>query len=148
MYRHILIPTDGSPLSMKAARAGAKLAKQLNAKVTTVYVIPPYAPPSGAEMIVYRELFSEKAYLAGMKEHAEKAVKKVTAAVEKESVSCDTSACIGRSPWQAIIESAKDKDCDLIVMASHGRRGIAGLILGSETQKVLTHSKTPVLVCR
>ena len=148
MYKHILIPTDGSPLSMKAAKAAAKLAKQLKAKVTALYVIPPYTPPSGPEAIMYRDLFSEKTYFDGMKQHAEKAVKRVKAAVEKAEVSCDTSARVGRTPWEAIIQSAKDKDCDLIVMASHGRRGIAGLILGSETQKVLTHSKTPVLVCR
>lgn len=148
MYRHILIPTDGSPLSMKAARAGARLARELNARVTTVYVIPPYSPPDGAETIMYRDLFSEKTYLANMKKHADQAVKKVKAAVEKEQVACTTSATIGRSPWEAIVQSARDKECDLIVMASHGRRGLAGLLLGSETQKVLTHSKTPVLVCR
>lgn len=148
MYKHILIPTDGSTLSLKAAKAGAKLAKELNARVTALYVIPPYAPPTGGEGIVYQDLFSEKRYLTEMKKHADKAVAKVKAEVESQQVACQTVAEVERTPWEAIINAAKHKKCDLIVMASHGRRGLASLLLGSETTKVLTHSKTPVLVCR
>ena len=148
MYRHILIPTDGSPLSLKAAKTGARLAKDLKAKVTAVYVIPPYTPPSGSEAIVYAELYSPKKYKADMERHADEALSKVRAAVEKESVECETVSSIERSPWEGIIKTAQKKKCDAIVMASHGRRGVSALLLGSETQKVLTHSKTPVLVCR
>ncbi len=148
MYKHILIPTDGSPLSLKAAKAGAKLAKDLHAKITAIYVIPPYAPPTGGEGIVYSDIYSEKRYLADMKEHADKAVAKVKAEAEAQKVECDGIAAVERTPWEAIINAARARKCDLIVMASHGRRGLASVLLGSETTKVLTHSKTPVLVCR
>lgn len=148
MYRHILIPTDGSPLSLKAAKAGAKLAKELRAKVTTLYVIPPYTPPTGGEGIVYQDLYSEKRYLADMRKHADKAIAKVRSEVESRKVACQAVAAVERTPWEAIIGTARAKKCDLIVMASHGRRGLASILLGSETTKVLTHSKTPVLVCR
>ncbi len=148
MYKHILIPTDGSPLSLKAVKAGAKLAKTLKAKVTALYVIPPYRPPTGSEAIVYRELFSPQRYEEEMRKHAGAAVAKVKRAVEAEKVACDGFSVVARTPWEGIIDMARTKKCDLIVMASHGRRGLAGVLLGSETTKVLTHSKTPVLVCR
>ena len=148
MYKHILIPTDGSPLSLKAVKAGARLAKTLKAKVTALYVIPPYQPPMGSEAIVYAQLISPKQYEADMRKHADAAIARVKRAVEAEKVGCDGLAVIERTPWEGIIKVARAKRCDLIVMASHGRRGLAGLLLGSETTKVLTHSKTPVLVCR
>jgi nucleotide-binding universal stress UspA family protein len=83
-----------------------------------------------------------------MEKYADEALAKVRAAVEKEHVACETVSSVERSPWEGIIKTAQKKKCDAIVMASHGRRGLAGILLGSETTKVLTHSKTPVLVCR
>ena len=148
MYRHILIPTDGSPLSLKAARAGTRLAGTLKAKVTALYVIRPYAPPSGADGIMFSDLYSEKQYLEGMRKHARGALEKVKKAAGAAQVDCEAVSVIERTPWEGIINAAKRKKCDAIVMASHGRRGLAGVLLGSETTKVLTHSKTPVLVCR
>ena len=145
MYKHILVPTDGSPLSLKAAKTAAKLAPRLKARVTALYVIPPYMPPVGAEGIAFRMQYAIRDYEKDMRATADKALAKVVAAVGDK---CDTAAVFHDNPWQAIIKAADGKKCDLIVMASHGRRGLSAMLLGSETQKVLTHSKTPVLVCR
>ena len=126
MYKHILVPTDGSRLSAKAVKAAAALAKQVGARLTGVYVIPPYVPPMYGEAAIYVPEITPRRY----KELSEKEAAKALAMVEREA------------------RSARKKKCDLIVMASHGRRGLSGLLLGSETTKVLTHSKVPVLVCR
>ena len=148
MYKHILVPTDGSRLSVKAVKAAVQLAKTLGAKVTGLYVIPPYVPPMYGEAVVYVPEVSPKRY----KELSEKEAKKALAAVEIEAqtaaVPCKVVSLTADQAWQGIIRTARAKKCDLIVMASHGRRGLTGLLLGSETTKVLTHSKTPVLVCR
>ncbi len=148
MYKHILVPTDGSRLSAKAVKAAARLAKTLGAKLTGLYVIPPYVPPMYGEAVVYVPEVSPKRY----KELSEKEAKKALAAVEIEAqtagVPCKVVSLTADQAWQGIIRTARAKKCDLIVMASHGRRGLTGLLLGSETTKVLTHSKTPVLVCR
>jgi nucleotide-binding universal stress UspA family protein len=146
VYKHILVPTDGSTLSLKAAREAAKLAAPLNAKITALYVIPPFSPPVSSESIVVDLTQLAALYEKGARENAKKALAK--AATAAGTIPCETAAVVHDNPWQAIIKQAGDKKCDLIVMASHGRRGLAALLLGSETQKVLTHSKTPVLVCR
>jgi nucleotide-binding universal stress UspA family protein len=146
MYKHILVPTDGSALSLKAARAAAKLATKLKAKITTLYVMAPYMPRTTSEDFVYHPAYSIRDYEKDVRKAADKALAKVAAATG--AAQCDRVAKIHDHPWKAIIDAAKSRKCDLIVMASHGRRGLAGLLLGSETQKVLTHSKTPVLVCR
>ncbi|MDA8107360.1 MAG: universal stress protein [Betaproteobacteria bacterium] len=148
MYKHILVPTDGSRLSVKAIKAAAQLAKAIGAKLTGVYVIPPYVPPMYGEAVVYVPEVSPRRY----KELSQKEAKKALAAVEIEAqtagVPCKALSLTADQAWQGIIRTAHAKKCDLIVMASHGRRGLTGLLLGSETTKVLTHSKTPVLVCR
>jgi nucleotide-binding universal stress UspA family protein len=148
MYKHILVPTDGSRLSVKAIKAAVQLAKALGARVTGVYVIPPYVPPMYGEAVVYVPEVSPKRY----KELSDKEAKKALAAIEIEAqtaaVPCKVTSVTHDQAWQGIIRTAHAKKCDLIVMASHGRRGLTGLLLGSETTKVLTHSKTPVLVCR
>ena len=149
MYRHILVPTDGSTLSLKAAKEAARLAKTQKAKITALYAIARFVTPAAGEaFIVAPELFSEKEYVKRMEKHADVALAKVEAVAKKAGVECDTTTTIADAPWKGIIDAAKSQDCDLIVMASHGRKGIEGLLLGSETLKVLTHSKTPVLVCR
>jgi nucleotide-binding universal stress UspA family protein len=148
MFRHVLVPTDGSKLSNAAAKVAAKLAKQHKARITAIYAIEPYMPPNGADAIAYSAIYSAKDYEAGMRRHAQKALAAVQAAAEAQSVPFAGMTVIQLHPWEAIVAAARRRKCDLIVMASHGRRGLAGLLLGSETQKVLTHSKTPVLVCR
>ena len=149
MYKHILVSTDGSKLSAKAINTASKLAKLCRAQLTGVYVIEPYVPHP-----VYGEGSATLGAvpLERYKELAEKEAKEALTAVkveaEIENVPFTTEIITDTDPWQGIVNAASSKKCDLIVMASHGRRGLAGLLLGSETTKVLTHSKTPVLVCR
>jgi nucleotide-binding universal stress UspA family protein len=148
-YSHILVPTDGTPLSLKAAKEAATLAKDLHARVTAVYVTPPWSPPMADESAVIADFaYSEKIYHESQSKRAQAALGKIERALAAEKVACEKVHANGAQPWESIISTAKSQKCDLIVMASHGRSGLAGLILGSETTKVLTHSKTPVLVCR
>jgi nucleotide-binding universal stress UspA family protein len=148
MYKHILVATDGSKLAAKGVKSGMRLAKSLGAKITAVYVIPPYVPPVYGEAAIYIPEVTPKRY----KELTEKEAKKALAVAEIEAqtagVACKTVSLTADQAWQGIVRSASSKKCDLIVMASHGRGGLTGLILGSETTKVLAHSKVPVLVCR
>jgi nucleotide-binding universal stress UspA family protein len=149
MYKHILVPTDGSPLSIKAAKAAVRLASEVGARVTAVYVVPPYAPSISSDgMGGFSEMHSLRNYQKTMRGVAEKAVAKTVAAAKSAGIKASSVVIDDRQPWQGIVAAAKREKCDLIAMASHGRRGLAGLLLGSETTKVLTHSKTPVLVWR
>ena len=138
MYHHILIPIDGSELAGKAVQHGAALAKQIGAKVTMLTVLPPEMITSDREMSEIRK--------ASMRKHAEE----ILSAVAKQTagIACETIQVEHEQPYQAIIDTADSKGSDLIVMASHGRRGISAIVLGSETVKVLTHCKIPVLVYR
>jgi nucleotide-binding universal stress UspA family protein len=145
MYDHILIAMDGSEYSEKAVFEGAKLAKALGSKVTVVTAVQTAAP-----LIVEGKIMGP-----GLDERRESARLKgkgvLDAAVKigaQVNVPVETECVLNETPYDAIIETAKNKDCDLIVMASHGRSGLTALLLGSETQKVLTHSKIPVLVHR
>jgi nucleotide-binding universal stress UspA family protein len=148
-YTHILVPTDGTPLSLKAAKHAAFLARDLDAKVTAVYVIPPWTPPVMEEASVMATVaFTEEQYRKDMEIRASKALGKVAVAAAGSDVKCETLAIGGEQPWEGILKAARAKKCDLIVMASHGRGALGSLVLGSETAKVLSHSKTPVLVCR
>ncbi len=148
MYKHILVATDGSKLSQKAVRTAAKLAQAVGARVTGIYVMPEYMPPIYGEASLYVTQVSPKTFKAAMEKDAAAAI----AFVAKEGAAAGVPAAGVKStdaqPWSAIVRAASAKKCDLIVMASHGRRGLAGLLLGSETTKVLTHSKVPVLVVR
>ena len=148
MYKHILVPTDGTALSQKAVKAAARLARGMNAKVTALHVIPAYMPPMAAEAAVMYEAYSPQQYKKETEASARKTLDKAKAALDASHVRSDTAFVTNDHPWSAIVKAARTRKCDLIVMASHGRRGITGLLLGSETTKVLTHSKTPVLVCR
>ena len=148
MYKHILVPTDGSRLSARAIRAACALAQTCGAKLTGGYVVPPYVPPIYAEGMIYVADLGPQRYKELMAKAARKALAVVSAEARRAGVACATAAPLAAQPWEGILKTARARRCDLIVMASHGRRGIAGLLLGSETTKVLTHSKTPVLVCR
>ena len=149
MFKHILVPTDGSPLSLKAAKAAVELAKVHKAKVTAIHVMAPYVPPAAGDGIMYYpESFSPEEYRKAVQKEAKKALGKVEALAARAKLRFDSLAVTHDQPWESIVNAAKKAKCDVIVMASHGRRGIAGLLLGSETTKVLTHSRIPVLVCR
>ena len=143
VYRHILVATDGSRRSAPAIRMAVRLAKSLGAKLTGLHVVAPYlSPGSGAE---YAALTGFQHSVA---REAKRALAAFNAAARAQRVPATASSVVGGEPWQAILRAARARNCDLIVMASHGRRGLAGLLLGSEASKVLTHSRIPVLVCR
>jgi len=145
MHNHILIPTDGSELSQKAIDYGMALAKSVNAKVTVVTVSTPFHA-----LVVEPSMITDTPEQYG-KRMATLAAEYLNVAKEAAlaaGVSCDTMHVEHDQPYLAIIETAVRNSCDLIVMASHGRRGISAIVLGSEALKVLTHSTIPVLVFR
>jgi nucleotide-binding universal stress UspA family protein len=145
MYKHVLIPTDGSELSSKAEAAGLAMAKSLDAKVTALTVTPPFQFIGTEPMVlVATEPEDEKAQTA----RAEKTLERVRMTAAAIGVPVETLRTVSSHPFEAIIATAKERGCDLIYMASHGRSGLSGLLLGSVTTKVLTHSKIPVLVYR
>jgi nucleotide-binding universal stress UspA family protein len=145
MFNHILLPTDGSKLSEAAIQKGIELAKSINAKVTGFHVILPFHV-----FTLQTEMLEDtnEQYERQSKVQAEQFLGVIKKAAEKAGVSCDTDYLTSNHPYEMIIQAAEKKGCDLIMMASHGRRGVQGLLIGSETQKVLTHSKIPVLVFR
>jgi len=145
MFNHILLPTDGSKGSEKAIRKTLALAKTTGAKVTGFHVVPKF------HVFTYRTEMLEdtrEEYARDSRAHAERYLAVIEKAAKQAGVSCETAYATSDHPHEAIIQTAKRKRCDLIAMASHGRRGVRGLLLGSETLKVLTHSKIPVLVYR
>jgi nucleotide-binding universal stress UspA family protein len=144
VYKNILIPTDGSELARKAIPAGVALAKATGAKVTAITVTVPFR----LFMDPYVLTDTADTYNKRTAVVAEKHLGRIKDAAAAAGVSCDLIHAKHEQPYQAILDAAKKHGCDLIVMASHGRRGIAALVLGSETVKVLTHGTIPVLVCR
>jgi len=145
MYTNILLPTDGSELAGKAVRHGIDLAKRIGARTTALTVLPPFHVFT-ADTQMLEDTPSQ--YQARMQTRAEKTLGAVSRTAQAAGVPCELIQLEHEHPYQAIIDTAASKGCDLVVMASHGRRGIAAIVLGSETVKVLTHSKIPVLVHR
>lgn len=147
MFKHILVPTDGSKLSVNAVKRAVKLAKSLGARITGFYAAPDFSSTYYGDGYILRAPAAEtQAKLS--QEHARRCLAAIEVEAEVEKVACEVFYTVSDNPYEAIIAAAKKKKCDLIVMASHGRRGLSALVLGSETQKVLIHSKIPVLVCR
>ncbi len=147
MYKHILIPTDGSGASRKAIVAGVKLAKQLGAKVTGMYAAPAATP------IVYKNFLpvgymTPERHAQAIDRAAAQYLGAIEEAAKRAGVRCEAVSVTSEFPADAILDLARKRKCDLICMASHGRRGIAAVLLGSETQKVLARAKIPVLVHR
>jgi nucleotide-binding universal stress UspA family protein len=145
MYKNILIPTDGSELAGRAVTHGAHLAKCLGAKVTVLTVTTPY------HIFTMETKMVEDTPADYAKDAQAEAAKLLASAGETAKaggVACDTVQVEHEHVFQAIIDTAKSKGCDLIVMASHGRRGVSAIVLGSVTVKVLTHSRIPVLAHR
>jgi nucleotide-binding universal stress UspA family protein len=146
MFKNILIPTDGSELSQRAVQLAVELAKVHRARITGIHVIPDYhllIAYEGAFDPVTEERIEEEA-----KVRAENYLASVRKCAQDEGVPCDTLCETSDHPYDAILKAANSRQCDLIVMTSHGRKGIAAVLLGSETRKVLTHSKIPVLIVR
>ena len=147
MYRHILIPTDGSELAEHAVTNGLSLAKSLGAKVTVIIVEEPFDWLGVSETKARQALGELAKHTEQIKKHAASALNRVANAAKQAGVPCDTIQVEDAQPYKAIIATAADRGCDLIVMASHGRSGLSAIVLGSVTNKVLTHTKIPVLVC-
>lgn len=144
MYKHILIPTDGSEISAKAVEQAIALAKLTGAALSALSVKEPFPYSAISEMqpTPPQEFYDAQERIASAR------VKSVVDGAAAAGVMCTATTVEALHPWEAICDHAKANGCDLIVMASHGRRGVAALLLGSETQKVLTHTATPVLVVK
>ena len=145
MFNHILVPTDGSELSEQAASKAVALAKSLSARVTGLTVSEPFHVFAADPTMVTD---TEDTYNAHCEKRATKYLDVIKKAAEAAGVPYAGKHAFSDQPYTTIISNASASDCDLICMASHGRRGISALVLGSETVKVLTHSKIPVLVLR
>ena len=144
MYQRILVPTDGSEITAKAVAAAVSLAKLTGATLSTVCVKEPFPYSAISEMqpVPPQEFYDAQERIAADR------VKAVLDAAAAAGVPCDGATMEALHPWEAILDLAKTKGCDVIVMASHGRRGMAALLIGSETSRVLTHSHLPVLVVK
>ena len=144
MFKRILIPTDGSDITAKAVDTAVRLAKSAGAQVYTISVKEPFPYSAISEM----QPTPPQEFFDAQERIATKRVQAVREACAAAGVPCEAHTVEALHPWEAIIEHAQRTGCDLLVMASHGRRGVTALLLGSETQKVLTHSTIPVLVVR
>lgn len=145
MFKHLLLPTDGSALSKTAVQQGVALAKSLGARVTGLHVSPEFHVVTySAEMLED----TEGQYMEDSRRYAAEVLAQVQQEAQASGVACETVVVVSDHPHEAIIRTAGERDCDMIAMASHGRKGIKGFLLGSETQKVLVHSDIPVLVLR
>lgn len=147
MFNHILIPTDGSPTSAKAIKAGVALAKEMGARVTGFHGVgaAPYGY-YGESMFIDERSYAkaERAFLATGEQH----VAQIAKAARRAGVPFQPLVARTGATYEGILDAARGRKCDVIFMASHGRRGLKGLLLGSVTQQVLTHSRIPVLVYR
>src|SRR5262245_34373414 len=148
MFKHILIATDGSELAGKAVEQGLAFAKALTAEITAVTVTEPWDALAMAELAQRQVPNPVSDYDARTAAAANRILWSVGEAAKKQGVPCATRHVKDRHPAEGIIETAQSEGCDLIVMASHGRRGLARLLLGSQASKVVTLSPVPVLVCR
>ncbi len=147
MFKHILIPTDGSEVAAKAIRAGVALAKEMGARVTGYHAQEPLPTHIyGEGYVADKRLVAEFERRAG--EFAERCVGAVAVAAKAAGVAFEPLVAKSPVPYKGIVDAAKKQKCDAIFIASHGHRGLTRLLLGSVTQEVLTHSKIPVLVFR
>jgi len=144
MYRSILIPTDGTDITAKAVATGVALARALGAQLSTISVKEPFPYSAISEMqpIPPQEFYDAQERIALNR------VNEVAAAARAAGMECQAFTVEATHPWEAIVDHAKTQGCDLIVMASHGRRGVSALLLGSETTRVLVHCDVPVLVVK
>ncbi|MGZ3236272.1 MAG: universal stress protein [Burkholderiaceae bacterium] len=145
MFKTILVPTDGSPLSDKAINAAIEFAQLVSGKIVALSVAEPYpfSPLHESASAIEASNYDEQ-----MRARAQQIVDKVALVAKEAKVPCETCVALSFSPYEEIIRTAKKYECDAVFMASHGRKGLNKLFLGSETQKVLAHSTIPVLVYR
>lgn len=147
MFKHILLPTDGSSLSSKAVKRGIEFARKIGARVTALHVMPQFRSFADEGFVPLSPALKKR-----LEDEARSRATRMLEAIGRQArarkVRCATLNVANDLPYQEIIATARKKKCDLIMMASHGRRGLSSLLLGSETAKVLLHSKVPVLVVR
>jgi nucleotide-binding universal stress UspA family protein len=155
MFKHILLPTDGSPLSEVAVKKGMQFAKSIGARVTGLYVIAPFRflwrsdeTVTPRPWVKSEEGGAKEQYEKDSQMQAQSYLSVISNAAKEQGVICDCVSETNAHPSAAIVEAAEKRGCDLIMMASHGRRGLQAVLIGSETTKVLTHTKIPVLVLR
>lgn len=147
MFKHILVPTDGSDLSNEAVAKAVQFAKGGGAILTILHVMPEYLPPAFAEFpVAGAGTFDD--FMKATEETSLQTLEAARKQAADAGVTCEVVAARNSQPYRVIIDTARDRGCDLIFMSSHGRRGLSALVLGSETNKVLTHSTIPVLVFR
>ena len=144
MYRSILIPTDGTEITAKAVSTAVELARALGARLSTITVKEPFPYSAISEM----QPIPPQEFYDAQERIALKRVKEVVDVATGAGLACEAFTVEAQHPWEAILDHAKAQECDLIVMASHGRRGVGALLIGSETSRVLTHCNLPVLVVR
>jgi nucleotide-binding universal stress UspA family protein len=147
MYKHLLVATDGSKLSAKAVAHAIALAQALGAKLSAFYASPDYPMPVYAEGVSYAQM-TRKEYTARCAKEADRILNPISLKAEAAGLEFKAVHVIAAAPWEAILAAARKNKCDAIMMASHGRRGVSALLLGSETQKVLTHTTLPLIVVR
>lgn len=145
MFKSILLPTDGSQLSERAAQTAIAFAKIHGARITAVSVIQPlpFVPMADAAVLPDAGIFDQE-----VRRNVQLGLDKVLAAAKAAGVPCEAVLGEATSPYEVIVKTAEERHCDIILMASHGRKGLNKLFLGSETQKVLAHTQLPVLVLR
>jgi nucleotide-binding universal stress UspA family protein len=148
MFTNILIPTDGSELSAQACRSAIDLAKALKARATVVMVSPTFRQLANEGFLVPGMDIGKREWERGVTERARKVLDAAAAEAKNAVIKCETIHVFRDLPYMAIVDAAKKNGCDLIVMGSHGYGGFKQLVLGSETTRVLSHSKIPVLVYR
>lgn len=148
MFKNILVPIDGSELSDAAVMQACSFAREAGARLTFYHARPAYFPGAIAGEPLFDDVASYEAYRRAMEQRAESILGQAARKAAAAGVDCETLSDEFESAHQGIIAAAEHKACDLIFMASHGRRGASALLLGSETQKVLTHCKIPILVYR
>ncbi len=147
MFKHIFVPTDGSQLSQDAVASAVDFAREAGARVTFFYAKPEYPVAFYGEGALIDPTTPEK-FAQMAQQQADELLGECARRAEAAGVPCGLASATSDVPYEAIIAAATAAGCDLIFMASHGRRGLGGMLLGSETQKVLTHSSIPVLVYR
>jgi nucleotide-binding universal stress UspA family protein len=145
MYKRILLPTDGSDASKRAILAGVEFAGSVGAEVVAMTATPKFHPFT-TDAVMLEE--TPQQYAQSSHERGRRLLDEVTTVARDAGVPCTSVQMVSDDPYEAIIATAREHHCDLIMMASHGRRGIKGMLLGSETQKVLVHSAIPVMVHR
>ncbi|WJF89237.1 universal stress protein [Paraburkholderia bonniea] len=144
MFKHILVPTDGSDLSQKAIDGAIDLARTVGARITAYACLPQYPYASFSEVVIEPPVD----FQARSENEARQHLRQIEDAAQLAGVACESVTSVHPAPYLGIIEAAEQRGCDVILMASHGRRGLGSLLIGSETQRVLTHTQIPVIVYR